>query len=66
MKHSLNNNVHFNLLHFELLSRESETKHNAANSQMRTVSVKLVNKHCACKLTHHIPAASAAVATAVK
>ena len=28
--HSLNNSVHLNLLHFELLSRESETEHHAA------------------------------------
>jgi len=29
---SLNNSVHFNLLHFKLLSRERETEHDAANA----------------------------------
>jgi len=32
---SLNNSVHFNLLRFELLSRERETEHDAANASRR-------------------------------
>jgi len=32
---SLNNSVHFNLLHFKLLSRERETEHDAANAGRR-------------------------------
>jgi len=31
---SLNNSVHFNLLCFKLLSKESETEHHAANNMV--------------------------------
>ena len=72
MWRSLNNSVHFNLLCFELLSREHETEHDVANAGRRNlgpISVCLVNKQSACKLTHHIAAAAgapAAAATAVR
>jgi len=54
------------LLHFTLLSSESETEHDAANSQMQTSSVHLVSELCACKPSRLIAAAAAAVASALK